>query len=107
MWAKSENGISYMYYFSEIYENLCKGQNECEIDPSLFRLNETISQSCLDRILKKEISNEYIVVVGCLKLHINIPMTSIHLRKEQVAVYIAVMNGFAMLIISYFFYKIE
>lgn len=85
----------------------CKGYNSCEIDPNLFRLKETISPKCISRVENGEIHHEYIIVVGCQKLFIQIPMTKIELKKEQISIYISFMNSLAMLIIAYFFYKIE
>ena len=51
--------------------------------------------------------NEYIVVAGCQNVYIQVPMTQIKLNKESVSLYIVVVNGITMLIIAYFFQKIE
>ena len=46
-------------------------------------------------------------MAGCQNEFIKVPMTKINLTKESVSLYIVIINGLTMLIITYFFQKIE
>ena len=50
---------------------------------------------------------EYIVVAACKKHHIKVPLFLIELTNEAISIYIVIMNGVCMIVIAYFFKKIE
>jgi hypothetical protein len=77
MFKDNDFGLNFHHYFEEVFLKNCKGFNSCEIDPVLFQLDNVFSENCVDRVAQGLMHNEYIVVAGCQKVHIQVPMTKI------------------------------
>lgn len=63
-----------MEYFGE----KCEGKQSCLIDPDEYKFEDALSEKCIDRVRNEEpdiTSREYILVVGCRKDWVYVPMT--------------------------------
>ena len=102
------SGQSYQDYFFQIFNSLCKGLNSCKIDPSIFfDQNQIFSESCLHKIEAQQISPHLLIVAGCKKQRVEVPLTSLHFSKTSLSIFIVTLNGIGMVVIAYFFNKIE